>query len=134
MLAAVLHDRNPFFIGGRNSVGNGWGQFQNVAVIDYDFTQPGKLKEFLLRKGTEKEFIEALSKQGNHEVSENPVDTPKNPLLQLDYTITFRDAFLINDPEAESDDDEAEFNFFTVNGKYAFPGSSIKGVIRHRSK
>jgi CRISPR/Cas system CSM-associated protein Csm3 (group 7 of RAMP superfamily) len=47
----------------------------------------------------------------------------------------FKDALLINDPDAEPvDDHEAEFNFLKINGKYTIPGSSVKGVFRSRSE
>jgi CRISPR/Cas system CSM-associated protein Csm3 (group 7 of RAMP superfamily) len=134
-LSYLFHRENPFFIGGRSSVGNGWGRFHNVTFTDYDFTSPGKLKEFLLRKGSEKEFIQEIIKEGNHALPEVEIDMNNSSiLLRLDYTITFQDAFLINDPEAEPDDNEAEFNFLIINGRYTIPGSSIKGVFRSRSE
>ncbi|MCX6579082.1 MAG: RAMP superfamily CRISPR-associated protein [Candidatus Aminicenantes bacterium] len=139
-LASVLQPDNLLFLGGRNSVGNGWGRFGSVYMIDYDFTQPGKLKDFLLRKTNEKDFIRDFMKQGHHLLPAVASDVPGQPraMIQLDYTVAFQDAFLVNDPDAEPDenesDDDADFNFLTVGGRYTIPGSSIKGVFRHRSE
>ncbi|MCU0285390.1 MAG: RAMP superfamily CRISPR-associated protein [Acidobacteria bacterium] len=137
-LAALLHKDNIFFLGGRNSVGNGWGHFESVYIMDYDFTQPGKLMDFLSRKTGEKEYIQALMKQGPHllpHLLPNDVQAaPAKTRMQLDYTITFQDAVLVDDPDGEPDEDEADFNFLTIDGRYTIPGSSIKGVFRHRSE
>lgn len=139
-LSSVLQPDNLLFLGGRHSVGNGWGRFGSVYMIDYDFIQPGKLKEFLLRKADEMDFIRDLMRQGNHLLPAMVSDVPgqAQAMIQLDYTVAFQDAFLVNDPDAEPDenesDDEADFNFLTVGGRYTIPGSSIKGVFRHRSE
>jgi CRISPR/Cas system CSM-associated protein Csm3 (group 7 of RAMP superfamily) len=133
-LAVVFNNKRPFFVGGRNSVGNGWGQFKDVKYLDYDFSQPQKLEDFLLREGTEEQFVNALIDNNNHSLTEADIDTMGKNIIQLDYTVKFKDALLINDPDAEPDDREADFNFLKINGKPIIPGSSIKGVFRSRSE
>lgn len=133
-LAAVFNHKNIFFVGGRNSVGNGWAQFHDVKYLDYDFSQPGKLKNFLIRKGMERDFVEAEMTLDGHSLPGEEAVQGERYFIQLEYGITFKDAFLINDPDAEPDEDEAEFNFLTLNGKYTIPGSSVKGVFRSRSE
>jgi CRISPR/Cas system CSM-associated protein Csm3 (group 7 of RAMP superfamily) len=134
-LAAVLNSKRTFFVGGRNSVGNGWGQFEGVKYLDYDFTKPDQLKKYLMRTGIEKDFVENLMNNGNHSLPEPEIKHTEKHYIKLDYTMKFKDAFLINDPDAEPEDDhEAEFNFLKINGKYTIPGSSVKGVFRSRSE
>jgi CRISPR/Cas system CSM-associated protein Csm3 (group 7 of RAMP superfamily) len=134
-LAVVLNSERTFFIGGRNSVGNGWGKFENVKYLDYDFTNPDQLKKYLMRTGIEKDFVENLMNNGNPSLPELGIKPTEKHYIKLDYTIKFKDAFLINDPDAEpTDDHEAEFNFLKINGKYTIPGSSVKGIFRSRSE
>lgn len=133
-LAVVFNNNRPFFLGGRNSVGNGWAQFKEVKFLDYDFSRPEKLQDFLLREGTEAHFARTLTKNSKHSLPEADMGTPGKNIIQLDYTVKFKDAFLINDPDAEPDDHEADFNFLKINGNSIIPGSSIKGVFRSRSE
>lgn len=131
---SILQENSLLFIGGRNSVGNGWGYIQNSYLLDYDFSEPPNLEEFLLRNQTEKEFIRFLMKQGNHTLPKNENIPPQKSTIRLDYILKFQDAFLIDDPDAEPDEDEAEFNFLIIDGRYTIPGSSVKGVFRNRSQ
>lgn len=132
-LSTVLAPDNPLFIGGHTSVGSGWARFRDVTYLDYDFSNPSSLKAFLLRPGSEREFIEELMAKNGR-----PLPAGKGPVsgrnfVNIEYRATFKDAFLINDPEAAPADDDAEFNFLKIGDRFTVPGSSVKGVFRSRA-
>jgi CRISPR/Cas system CSM-associated protein Csm3 (group 7 of RAMP superfamily) len=133
-LAAIVTAKDVFFVGGRNSVGNGWGVFDEVKYCDYDFTVPANLEAFLTRKGSEQDFITAYMNKEHHPLPQTTSAPSDEYWIKIGYSMEFKDAFLINDPESDVSDETADFNFLKWNNRFILPGSSVKGVFRNRSE
>jgi len=128
----ILNNETIFFLGGDNSIGNGWMRFENIKCVDYSFKEPEKLKAFLLREGDEINFIKYLKNidKKSEKMGSNLPTMSEHIIIK--YTLDFNDFILTND--AEADTDEGDFNFLKIDKKFLIQGSSIKGVIRSRAE
>lgn len=145
----------PLFVGGHSSRGTGYARMKDIKVFEINTgTEEGfkHFKEFLLsrdvnHRGRETELPTGLFNSEKwilpvRDKKEDPWEkaegkTPDKDclnLLEIEYTLSGKFQFLVNDPIGAAMEGVDHVTMKTANGKAVLPGSSIRGVLRSRAE
>lgn len=121
-----------FYIGARTSIGFGKAVISDMEVIPYDFRTMEDTKAWFMGKPSQNHFVFSPSKNEN---------VYPNDSLVIKANFALSSSLIVRDARKEILDmaSDGKSNLSAVmlqdsDGNWILPGSSIKGVLRHRAE